>query len=85
MEEFADGRHYPFHLIIEDPSGNSFVQNPNAPNKDNLLKTEYFPRTVDFYETMGYNPDASKEQSIVDAMKFTEEDPNRQKTQVETF
>jgi len=28
----------PFHLIIDDSSGNSFVSNPNAPLADNNMK-----------------------------------------------
>ena len=56
-----DGRRYPFTFIVEDPSGNSFVQNPNAPNKDTYMKTEFFPRTTEDYVAMGYNEDASRE------------------------
>ena len=56
-----DGRRFPFTFILEDPSGNSFIQNPNAPNTDTYMKTEFYPRTTEHYMTMGYNEDASKE------------------------
>ncbi len=81
IQEFVDGRRYPFTVIMEDPSGNSFIQNPNAPNKDNYMKTEFFPRTTEDYVTMGYNEDASREQSEIDKQKFNEEKPNTIATQ----
>jgi len=34
-----------FTLIIEDPSGNSFVENPNAPAPDPSRKEKHFERT----------------------------------------
>jgi zinc finger protein len=73
----VDGRRFPFTFILEDPSGNSFVQNPNAPNKDVYMKTEFFPRSTDDYVAMGYNEDASTEQSQLDRAKFEEDKPNQ--------
>ncbi|XP_072237697.1 zinc finger protein ZPR1 [Leuresthes tenuis] len=35
-----------FTLVIEDPSGNSFVENPMAPQKDEALTISRFKRTV---------------------------------------
>ena len=34
MTEMREGKRLPFTFEVEDPSGNSFVQNPNAPEKD---------------------------------------------------
>lgn len=28
---------FPFTMVVDDPSGNSFVENPSAPNKDPAL------------------------------------------------
>ncbi|KAM8756823.1 zinc finger protein ZPR1 [Acanthopagrus schlegelii] len=36
-----------FTLVIEDPSGNSFVENPMAPQKDEALTVSRFKRTVE--------------------------------------
>ncbi len=71
-----DGRRFPFTVILEDPSGNSFIQNPNAPNKDIYMKTSFYPRTTEDYMAMGYNEDASREQAVLDVLKFTEDKPN---------
>lgn len=40
------------------------------------MKTEFFPRTTDDYVAMGYNEDASREQSEIDRVKFDEDKPN---------
>lgn len=77
--EYQEGRRFPFTFILEDPSGNSFIQNPNAPNKDTYMTTTYYPRTHEDYVTMGYNEDASKQQAELDAAKFKDENPNETK------
>lgn len=28
VREYAEGKHLPFHFILDDPAGNSVVQNP---------------------------------------------------------
>lgn len=37
----------PYTFRICDPSGNSYIQNPNAPNPDSNLVIEKFPRTTE--------------------------------------
>lgn len=34
LKEYSEGKRYPFKFIVEDPSGNSYVQNPSAPTAD---------------------------------------------------
>uniref|UniRef100_A0A8I6GME8 Zinc finger protein ZPR1 n=1 Tax=Rattus norvegicus TaxID=10116 RepID=A0A8I6GME8_RAT len=43
----------PFTLIIDDPSGNSFVENPHAPQKDSALVITYYDRTPQQAEMLG--------------------------------
>jgi len=43
------GKVFPFTFEIDDPSGNSFVQNPNAPNVDEFVTVTKFARTVEDY------------------------------------
>ena len=45
FKEYLDGKNYPFTISIRDPSGNSFISNPNAPKEDPLLKNTQFERT----------------------------------------
>ncbi|CAN7984590.1 unnamed protein product [Ixodes hexagonus] len=37
----------PFRIVLDDPSGNSFVENPNAPAADPGLTVAHYPRTAD--------------------------------------
>lgn len=46
-----------FTLVIEDPSGNSFVENPVAPQKDEALTVTRFKRTVQQDKQLGIRAD----------------------------
>ncbi|BBN05014.1 zinc finger protein [Marchantia polymorpha subsp. ruderalis] len=43
-----------FTFIIDDPSGNSFIENPYAPSRDPLLSTHYYDRTSEQQEQLGF-------------------------------
>lgn len=43
----------PFCQIIDDPSGNSFVENPHAPQKDDALVITHYNRTPQQEEMLG--------------------------------
>ncbi|XP_022048316.2 zinc finger protein ZPR1 [Acanthochromis polyacanthus] len=46
-----------FTLVIEDPSGNSFVENPMAPQKDEALTVSLFKRTIQQDKQLGIRAD----------------------------
>ncbi|KAM6947256.1 zinc finger protein ZPR1 [Lycodopsis pacificus] len=46
-----------FTLVIEDPSGNSFVENPTAPQKDEALTVSHFKRTAQHDMQLGLRAD----------------------------
>lgn len=46
----ADDDIFPFTFRLVDPSGNSFIQNPNAPNPDPNLNIKKFSRTKQHLE-----------------------------------
>jgi hypothetical protein len=54
---YREGRVFPFTFELVDPSGNSFVQNPNAPNVDTACVSHTFLRSIEDYSLMGYNVD----------------------------
>jgi len=54
LEEYIDGKHFPFSLLLEDHSGNSYVENPLAPNKDPQLQRTFYSRTLTDFIMMGY-------------------------------
>ena len=43
----------PFSFTVEDPTGNSFIENPNAPKEDPKLKVEYYTRSKDDEDVLG--------------------------------
>ncbi|XP_054580868.1 zinc finger protein ZPR1 [Eptesicus fuscus] len=51
----------PFTLIIDDPSGNSFVENPHAPQKDDALVITHYNRTAQQEEMLGLQAEAPEE------------------------
>lgn len=59
LERMCDGKDMPYHVVIDDPSGNSFVQNPHAPAKDVYVSTQHYKITKKDMKEMGFfNPDA---------------------------
>ena len=42
-----------FEVIIDDPSGDSFVENPNAPAKDDNLVVRFYKRSKEQNELVG--------------------------------
>lgn len=46
---------FPFTLILEDPLGNSYLQNIYAPDSDPNMLVEHFERTDDQNEMFGLN------------------------------
>ncbi|XP_057300866.1 zinc finger protein ZPR1-like [Hydractinia symbiolongicarpus] len=52
LEKYKTGE-FPFTFILEDTSGNSFIENPCAPLQDPNLLIEYFERTKEQDEKLG--------------------------------
>ncbi|KAG8522192.1 Zinc finger protein ZPR1 [Galemys pyrenaicus] len=51
----------PFTLVIDDPSGNSFVENPHAPRKDDALIITHYNRTLQQEEMLGLQAEVPEE------------------------
>lgn len=45
----------PFTLILDDPTGNSYLQNVYAPDEDPEMSVEYYERSFDQNEALGLN------------------------------
>lgn len=43
-----------FTFILDDPSGNSFIENPLAPSSDPLLSLRFYDRTSEQQEALGF-------------------------------
>ena len=62
LNDALDGKKYPFEFTLDDPSGNSFIENPYAPQSDPGIKVEYYERTKEMTESMGYSYENQKEE-----------------------
>jgi zinc finger protein len=54
MDDLLSFNNFPFQFILDDPSGNSFIENPYAPQTDPNIQVSYFERTKEMSEAMGY-------------------------------
>jgi zinc finger protein len=54
----------PFHFIIDDPAGNSYIKNPHFPKPDPHLKIDKYTRSREQVLAMGYEPE-NEQQYVV--------------------
>ena len=52
----------PFTLILEDVSGNSFIENPFAPEEDPAMCISMFDRSKEQSEQLGITEEMEKEE-----------------------
>eukprot|EP01039_Chlorochromonas_danica_P000423 gene423-457_t len=57
LSRMADGNELPFHIELDDPAGNSYLENPHAPQPDPQLKVLSYVRSRDQDISLGLNPD----------------------------
>jgi zinc finger protein len=59
LNQMADGHktRLPFHLILDDPAGNSYVQNPLAPLKDAAVQELHYSRSAEQDISLGLQPE----------------------------
>ncbi|KAG8047503.1 hypothetical protein GUJ93_ZPchr0008g12870, partial [Zizania palustris] len=43
-----------FTFVLDDPAGNSFIENPNAPSSDPLLSVRFYERTREQQAALGF-------------------------------
>lgn len=54
---YADGEELPFRICVDDPSGNSFIQNPFAPATDPHMKQAFYFRSPEQDIALGLQPE----------------------------
>jgi zinc finger protein len=47
LDKALNQKLFPFHFILDDPAGNSFVENPYAPNSDPYASITPYIRTTE--------------------------------------
>ena len=74
LTDALNGDKFPFELILDDPSGNSFIENPYAPQTDPSIKVSYFDRTKEMIEKMGFSVENQKQDLKSEEKKENVED-----------
>ncbi|KRX21476.1 Zinc finger protein ZPR1 [Trichinella nelsoni] len=54
LDQASQGK-FAYHLIFDDPSGNSYIESLTAPNPDSKLKVEFYERSWEQNEELGLN------------------------------
>jgi zinc finger protein len=53
LNEMSEGTFLPFSLVVDDPAGNSFIENPLAPSDDPHLSVSHYPRNEEQDSRLG--------------------------------
>ncbi|XP_064463988.1 zinc finger protein ZPR1-like [Ornithodoros turicata] len=53
-----------FRIVIDDPSGNSFVENPRAPSADDAMTVERYTRSKEQNLLLGMDEEATEEEDV---------------------
>eukprot|EP01054_Gregarina_sp_Poly1_P009474 Gregarina_sp_Poly_1__9473@NODE_594_length_7275_cov_67_691593_g459_i0_p1_GENE_NODE_594_length_7275_cov_67_691593_g459_i0NODE_594_length_7275_cov_67_691593_g459_i0_p1_ORF_typecomplete_len494_score75_88zfZPR1/PF03367_13/1_4e52zfZPR1/PF03367_13/1_9e49HypA/PF01155_19/43HypA/PF01155_19/0_45Zn_Tnp_IS1595/PF12760_7/22Zn_Tnp_IS1595/PF12760_7/2e02Zn_Tnp_IS1595/PF12760_7/26zincribbons_6/PF07191_12/8_2zincribbons_6/PF07191_12/7_1OrfB_Zn_ribbon/PF07282_11/68OrfB_Zn_ribbon/PF07282_11/13_NODE_594_length_7275_c len=61
LRKMAAGETLPFKFILDDPAGNSFIENPNAPQADSCLFSVKYERTREQLHQLGFYEEQSTE------------------------
>lgn len=56
LEAAATGKQLPFTIVLDDPAGNSYIENPFAPETDPQLTIERYWRSTEQQELLGLQP-----------------------------
>ncbi|NWU90730.1 ZPR1 protein, partial [Upupa epops] len=59
--------HSPFTFILDDPSGNSFVENPRAPQRDEALVVTHYRRTPEQAALLGLEGEEELDEKPADS------------------
>ncbi|KAH7839253.1 hypothetical protein Vadar_001811 [Vaccinium darrowii] len=71
LKAYAKGES-PFALILDDPAGNSFIENPLAPSPDPSLTIKFYERTPEQQAVLGYAVDLSQAGEVGDEISSQE-------------
>ena len=58
---YVAGQNFPFEVSVDDPSGNSCIENPALPKEDKQLKVEHYVRTDEQNKGLGLTPQWTEE------------------------
>ncbi|KAL0398141.1 UNVERIFIED_CONTAM: Zinc finger protein ZPR1 [Sesamum radiatum] len=65
-----------FTFILDDPAGNSFIENPYAPSPDPSLTIKFYERTPEQHAALGYLVDTSQGEPAAENIPQRQEEPH---------
>ncbi|KAL0442342.1 UNVERIFIED_CONTAM: Zinc finger protein ZPR1 [Sesamum latifolium] len=68
--------HSQFTFILDDPAGNSFIENPYAPSPDPSLTIKFYERTPEQHAALGYLADTSQGEPAAENIPQRQEEPH---------
>ena len=79
MNNALNGKKYAFEFTLDNPSGNSLIKNPYAPQSELGIKVEYYKRTKQMTESMWYLYENQKEELGKKNARGEEVEENKEK------
>lgn len=55
LDDIIAGKLFGIHIVLDDPAGNSYMQNVYAPETDPEMETIHYERTFEHNEELGLN------------------------------
>jgi len=68
IDDVLELKHLPIILTLKDPSGNSFIENPYAPNKDVYCHKSHYIRTKEITESMGFSVENQINENVISSV-----------------
>ncbi|CAD8107538.1 unnamed protein product [Paramecium sonneborni] len=65
LQQYKLGKRLPFHWIMDDPSGNSFIMDLNESPQDQTLNIQYYTREDEQFETIFKKKQNTKEEDFI--------------------
>ncbi|KAI8066764.1 ZPR1 zinc-finger domain-containing protein [Gongronella butleri] len=84
LEQYRDGAQ-PFTLVIDDPSGNSYVENRCLPAHDPQLNLRWYVRTPEQNAELGIGNDQSATEQALDQQQQQQNNEDEEVPEVLTF
>lgn len=72
MAMMLSGLSFPVHVVLDDPTGNSFLENPNAPKSDPKLHVTRYIRSKEQNEELGLQVENYEDDELANELAKTE-------------
>lgn len=81
LRQCRDGEK-PFTLVLDDPAGNSFIENPQAPKEDPQMKTIFYKRTPQQNQALGLTTEETPIDKALEEIKHEDHFDGKNETMI---